>query len=353
MDKKQTIVRELLIKHLDATETPEEAEQLSDLMFDFNTSDLTEILLTIIPDEKYVDDSYKQYDWEGARDKILRDHPAKKTKGRWIALIYVKYAAVFIAAIAIGALVWVNTKKSYDTNTCGLVQPSGDEAKKLIKWVNNNGMMTLSISPGWQFRTELPDGTQVVLNTGSSVTFPMEKPRAGDIRKLTVEGEVFLDVAEDTLHPLYVTARGMRFEASGTAFNMNAYPDSDSVYATVMRGELLAINGDNNHKILHPGQQLIAAAGTERERPLYIGNGDLAQLAQWQQGYFSFLGSPVKNVMQELARWYEWKVEFHNYEQHAKVNRTFCRRSTEKEALAELKQAGVSFEQIGNRIIIH
>ncbi|MBM1105633.1 DUF4974 domain-containing protein [Aurantibacter crassamenti] len=91
---------------------------------------------------------------------------------------------------------------------------------------------TLNIPHGKTFEILLSDGTIAHLNAGSSLRYPIQFLE-GKNREVYVEGEVFLDVAKDSLNPFIVNVNDINIRVLGTQFNVQAYPE-DSVTAIVL-----------------------------------------------------------------------------------------------------------------------
>ena len=205
-------------------------------------------------------------------------------------------------------------------------------------------METVSISPGWQFHTELPDGTEVTLNTASSVTYPRSFD-GRDKREVSIQGEVFFDVAQNARQPFFVKAGNVVLQALGTSFNVNAYGDKDSVYTTLVSGSLKV-----KSEILKPGQQ--AAVALSDTASVKVSRANLSATGMWRQGYFSFNQSRIDEVMSELSRWYKWEISYAAGAKRVSFSATFCRRTSEADVLQTLRDNGIRFQKTGNRLLI-
>jgi ferric-dicitrate binding protein FerR (iron transport regulator) len=225
-----------------------------------------------------------------------------------------------------------------------------------------NGMHTVSISPGWRYKMFLPDGSKVILNTSSSVTYNLNA-FAVKKRSVNMEGEVYFEVAKNANKPFYVTAKGAKLEVLGTSFTVNTYSNRDSVYTTLINGSLRAITG-NSSVLLQPGQRAAMANGTPNRKrkkrittdssasTIKIDTVNISREKSWTEGYFSFFETSVHAAVQELGRWYNWDVRFKDSAKAGSITATFCRGLPEAETLELLKSKGVNFTKTGKRIII-
>lgn len=161
------------------------------------------------------------------------------------------------------------------------------------------GYNTMSTPPGRQFRLHLPDGTDVVLNAGSSIRYPVHFN--GRERLVSVEGEAWFDVKEDPAKPFRVeTARQASIEVLGTSFNIRCYPEEPVAKTTLLSGKI-RYTAREHRKILTPGQQLIQNKnGTVK----LIAAVDTSQVMAWKNGEFSFQHLSLEEAIREIARWY-------------------------------------------------
>ena len=83
---------------------------------------------------------------------------------------------------------------------------------------------------------ELPDGTEVFLNSGSKLYFP--KKFHGKTREVTLEGEAFFNVEPNPTKPFIINAGKAQVKVLGTSFNVNAYPGTDKVEVIVESGKV-------------------------------------------------------------------------------------------------------------------
>ncbi len=105
----------------------------------------------------------------------------------------------------------------------------------------------------------LPDGSVVALNSKSQLEFP--KKFKGNIREVTISGEAFFDVKPDPQKPFVINAGNAQVKVLGTSFNVNAYPETETVEVVVKTGKVQVIRKKQdeettaNEVILVPGEK--------------------------------------------------------------------------------------------------
>ncbi len=94
---------------------------------------------------------------------------------------------------------------------------------------------TLRTPRGGQYQLVLPDGSKIWLNAASAVTYPTVF--TGKERRITIDGEAYLEVAHDAKKPFKVQANGTEVEVLGTHFNVHAYSDEAAIKTTLIQGK--------------------------------------------------------------------------------------------------------------------
>ena len=102
----------------------------------------------------------------------------------------------------------------------------------------------------------LPDGSQIMLNRYSSLTYP--KRFKGDSREVTLNGEGFFNITKNPNKPFIVTAEMMKVQVLGTQFNIEAYANNPDVKTTLIEGSVMvSIDSTDEQMILHPSESAI------------------------------------------------------------------------------------------------
>lgn len=163
---------------------------------------------------------------------------------------------------------------------------------------------TLSTPRGGQYRLALPDGTQVWLNSASSITYPTAFIE--DTRTVSITGEAYFEAAKAENQPFRVTVNDMTVEALGTHFNINSYADEISMNTTLLEGAVRVTKG-RDKVVLKPGQQSRAFNNKQR---LSVVKADIEQVIAWKNGAFHFENKNLKEAMREISRWYDLDIRY-------------------------------------------
>ncbi|QEC40248.1 DUF4974 domain-containing protein [Pseudobacter ginsenosidimutans] len=220
-------------------------------------------------------------------------------------------------------------------------------------------MIKLATPNGGQYQLTLPDGTKAWLNAASSISFPSVFNNGK--RQIRVTGEVYLEVAQDRSKIFTVDIDGQStVQVLGTSFNINAYTDEGNIQTTLISGSVKILPAVTNEKavpvdskatavILKPGQQAIQSIqAAEPIKILNTPNPD--QILAWKNGIFEFNGANLRQVMKQLERWYNIRVEYSNNVPDIIFKGEFYRNVNLSDILEVLTEMGVKFRMEGKTL---
>ena len=148
----------------------------------------------------------------------------------------------------------------------------------------------------------LPDGTQVMINSQSTLLYPQQF--TGDTRCVYLVGEADFKVKRDEKHPFIVKTSDFQVTALGTEFNVTAYPNEEEVTATLISGSVLVeYNNRQEQKILEPNEQLAYNKSTCSGNVL---RPDMQDVTAWQRGETVFRSMTMEEIFTRLERKYPY-----------------------------------------------
>lgn len=109
---------------------------------------------------------------------------------------------------------------------------------------------------GARLKINLTDGTMVWLNSGSKLYYPNEFLL--NRREVKLEGEAYFKVKSNPAQPFIVNTKNVSVKATGTSFNVNAYPDEAYVEATLVEGTISIQKEESPERpiVLSPNQKV-------------------------------------------------------------------------------------------------
>ncbi|MBL1407532.1 FecR family protein [Sphingobacterium faecale] len=169
--------------------------------------------------------------------------------------------------------------------------------------VNYNQIITPN---GGMYSVVLSDGTKVKLNAGTSLRYPNRF--MGDQRVVELTGEAYFDVKSNPSKPFIVKSSEQEIQVVGTRFNIQAYAGQAKARTTLVEGKI-------NLKNLSSGMVRPLAPGEQGEvygQRLVVEPTDLTVAMAWLNNTFVFKGTPIREIMLELSRWYDVEVDLEN-----------------------------------------
>ena len=309
MDK--TILIELLARKMAGEATPDELQQLSELMISHPDAVYYEEVLYRLwqnpADEGFVPDIEQAYVFH--RLKFHQDFETEAAIETVSASYSYKNLIACVLLLVVAFLVCLT-----------LFNPRINEVQH-IEIVSGKGIRK---------KLKLPDGTLVWLNAGSKLSYASNFA-AKKVRSVFLSGEAFFDVAHHASQSFVVHTDKISIKVLGTAFNIQAYPREDKAEATLLRGSIeLSVNDGSGQKvILSPSEKFAfkkekqsRSAGQRRVPrlgismminpvvPVKIGKEEYIEETSWKDNRMVFKNETLKELKPKLERWFNVRIIF-------------------------------------------
>ena len=170
--------------------------------------------------------------------------------------------------------------------------------------IENQHLSTYSVPLGSRSKIVLFDGTEVNLNSGSSLTYSDEYNSG--VRRVTLTGEGFFKVKADKEHPFIVKTNDFEVEATGTQFNVCSY-QNDSFSNTTLAEGIVNVRMSKSNQILKivPGEKFKLNRSENTYNQSIV---DVESELAWKNGEFIFKSIPFPELVKRLERWYDVKL---------------------------------------------
>lgn len=177
----------------------------------------------------------------------------------------------------------------------------------------------------------LPDGTHVMLNSKSTLLYPEQF--TGETRSVYLIGEANFKVKPDKKHPFIVKANDYQVTALGTEFNVNAYPESNELIATLLeRSVKVEFNNLISNVILKPNEQLIYNKHTKIHN---LRLPEMDDVTAWQRGELVFSNMHLEDIFTSLERKFPYAFV---YSLHSMKKNTYSFRFRQQANLEEVME---------------
>lgn len=287
----------------------------------------------------------KKMNLQPDREKIwgkVQDELSRRTACRQ-RLRYVRYASVFLLPLSLACFLLMRQEKEVPAPVAEVVRPDTSVTRKVVLLLDGGKRIELSalsndsirgnagkllaidtsgtlvcnvgneepsevsyqtviVPRGGEYNLVLSDGTWVRLNADSELRFP--SPFTGKAREVYLKGEGYFDVKQDSTCPFRVVANDVVVEVLGTKFNINAYPECDKSFTTLVSGSVKVGSWLGNESIiLEPNEQAIFSHGEMQVK--HVNAGDYVS---WVDGRFYFERMSLEEILVQLERWYDLQV---------------------------------------------
>lgn len=234
-----------------------------------------------ISDENFRNDKQKVDDF------IKLDLTQKVRKIQRQSMLY-KIAAMlaFPLALAVSFYYFSSRTKSVEQTRqiCEIISPKGHISKCI-----------------------LPDGTEVWVNTGSSITYDASTFNH-ETREIKLSGEAYFDVAKNIEKPFLVNTNMATINVKGTSFNVKSYPES-GVFETVLSEGSIEMKLNNSARQtlqLVPGERAIFDLN---KKGISIEKVDSEIFSAWRNGEMLFKDATLNDLLKELERIYDIRFQ--------------------------------------------
>ena len=142
----------------------------------------------------------------------------------------------------------------------------------------------------------LPDGTSVVLNARSTITYNMDFGISD--RCVSLEGQGFFDVTRNPEKKFVVNTPNMKISVHGTKFNVYAYPERKLDEVSLVEGSVSVESGGNELKMV-PGEKVLYDKSTGGT---HLVKTDNSRETAWLGKELNFSHAPLYTVFDVLER---------------------------------------------------
>lgn len=199
-----------------------------------------------------------------------------------------KYVAIIVGLIALGALLPLNSNESKIAHT--IIKAPLAQSASIV----------------------LADGSEVYLNSGSHICY--NEFNTCSERRVFLEGEAYFIVHKNPNKQFIVETQNYEFKVYGTTFNIQAYPEDSLVTTHLVEGSL-GVNkiGKPEFIVLKPSQTLVSNPYSNISR-LSKGN-----TISWHKGEVYFKDESLESICKKLNRWYNVDIVIENNELRKKL----------------------------------
>ena len=200
-----------------------------------------------LKDEKQLEDFYSahisrmnqmgvaMHHEENKEDSYLLEGSRKNRRIRTFALV-----ASILAIVTVGSLYFLKQQNTL------VITPKDPE-----------GLSAVTTKYGSRTSMQLPDGSKVWLNSGSTLTY--NKQFGKEIREVVLSGEAFFDVVRNPAKPFIIHTASMDIKVLGTQFNVKSYANDKTSETSLIHGSIeVSVKKRGSEKfLLKPNEKIV------------------------------------------------------------------------------------------------
>lgn len=302
-----------------------------------------ELRLLSFPPELLSDERNQQL-FRNTLTRLMQSRSKKKVLR--LPYSYLKYAAIVVVMLGVGALLLVNRnlktldlkltedlflKNANQNPTLFLADGSrhaisGNDVQINIseegtitangqQFAGKNGSNqnpdVLVVPFGKKARMIFSDGSKVWVNAGSRIIFPVRF--AENKREIYLIGEAYFEVAHDKRKPFQVKTSTVTIKVLGTSFNVSSYPDDDFVSAVLKEGKITMEENDgglfDSPVELSPNQM---AVFKKNGKGIQVSKTNQEYYTIWKDGILLFENEEINSLITKVERFYNISLELKN-----------------------------------------
>ncbi len=159
----------------------------------------------------------------------------------------------------------------------------------------------LIVPHGKQSQVLLADGTQIWVNAGTTLTYPVEF--SSDKREIYVNGEIYLNVTKDASRPFIVHTHDFNVSVLGTSFNVSAYDNEITSRVVLVSGSVKINNSNKKEFLLKPNEKY-----EKEDNKEIIAQTDVCKYISWKDGIYEFESEHLSSVVRYISRYFGVKI---------------------------------------------
>ena len=235
---------------------------------------------------------------QAARAQIMHVGEPKRKRLRILSAV-ASAAAIFV----VGAFIWVLHDNNRLNNQVASLTAQNEKLIAIPELVQGESVLSYKVNPGVKGTIVLPDGSEVILNSASTLRTPARFENGK--RVVELEGEGYFKVESNPDWPMYVrTSRGVTVKVTGTEFNLSTYSDDAALKLTLVRGKVSLLDEKSETEVVvREKEEVVVGARAQLEKPTRK-TADMKLNTSWKDGYLVFDNTPIREVIKKMERWY-------------------------------------------------
>lgn len=229
-----------------------------------------------------------------------------------------------------------------------------NNAKKTTQ-VSEDSYNTIIVPYGKRTKILLSEGTQVWINSGSKLTYPVSFDK--DNREVHLVGEAIFDVAHDAKKPFVVVTEDYDVKVLGTVFNVSSYQDDKYTTTALATGSVeIQYNKDSffGKSILKITPGTLAEYNNQSKK-IKSEKADVSKHLSWRDGKFIFKKEKLAEIAKKLSRYYNVEIIIENDQLETETfSGHLDLKDTIEKVIEVIRQTSdLDYKKVGSTIVIN
>lgn len=192
----------------------------------------------------------------------------------------------------------------------------------------------------------LPEGTRVFLNKTTQLAYSFDKKEKKHV--VNLKGEAYFKINHEENKTFIVQAEEVYIKDIGTAFNVKAYPNQNTIEVAVEEGEVIIYTDSISGISILAGQKGIYNKITKT----FSADKPEPNVISYKTKQFTFNDSNLEQVVSELNSIYEKRIVISDHLKKCRLTVSFQNEDIDEIALVIAETLGLSIIQSGGDIIL-
>ncbi|MFD2286725.1 DUF4974 domain-containing protein [Pedobacter petrophilus] len=220
-------------------------------------------------------------------NRVLSRKAKRNQKMPNLSIQWLGWAAAIL--VICGATFFFNNKAKTSATITAKTSTKVEKHDELVK------LLTVKTGNEHQ-KVTLPDGSTVILNNNSSISYPKVFGRE---RTVILKGEGYFDIRHDIKRSFTVHTGKLITTVLGTAFNIKAYERDHEISVTVTRGKVSVLDSNAVLAVLTPNQQIVF---NKKDKQANLARVVARNTVQWQESDIFFDDTSLDEAAQVLSK---------------------------------------------------
>lgn len=173
----------------------------------------------------------------------------------------------------------------------------------------------IDIPFGRPWLISLPDGSDIWLNAGSTMCFPIVNGTRDSQRIVSLSGQGLFNVkplGDDGKKHFVVRSKGIEIDVTGTRFDVAGYRNDSLFQTTLLAGAVTVTSKNMEVKSLQPGEAAIVNSLVNSLKKMTVARVDTSHITSWTRGLLFFENAKLKEVLEKVKSAYDITVVVDN-----------------------------------------